>query len=285
MATTTPAHAPFSTRAYSANLLRPTAGAAATTAQFAPPAGAASTQAARRDREREEREQRQRQQQLQQQQQQQAEQGIGGAGGVGNVQELSEEQREEINEAFGLFDLDKDGFVDYHELKVAMKALGFELPKGEILAILQTHGYVCPHHALFLASDVRKGTLGKMGQRWSRVTDDVPANAVNAANKSKAPQQPPTFTGPSRLLLSHAAFQSIMAARIQARDPAEEILRAFTLFDVDNKGKISLADLKRVARELGEGLQEEELVAMIEEFDMDGDGCIGRDEFVGICLG
>ncbi|KAJ9635190.1 Calcium-binding component of the spindle pole body (SPB) half-bridge [Coniosporium tulheliwenetii] len=229
MATTTPAHAPFSTRAYGANLLRPTAGAAATAAQFAPPAGAASTQAARRDREREEREQRQRQQQLQQQQQQQqGEQGIGGAGG---------RNREEINEAFGLFDLDKDGFVDYHELKVAMKALG------------------------------------------------VPANAVNAANKSKAPQQPPTFTGPSRLLLSHAAFQSIMAARIQARDPAEEILRAFTLFDVDNKGKISLADLKRVARELGEGLQEEELVAMIEEFDMDGDGCIGRDEFVGICLG
>lgn len=161
MATTTPAHAPFSSRAYGANLLRPTAGAAATTAQFAPPAGAASTQAARRDREREEREQRQRQQQLQQQQQQ-AEQGIGGAGGVGNVQELSEEQREEINEAFGLFDLDKDGFVDYHELKVAMKALGFELPKGEILAILQTHGYVCPHRALFLTSDVRKGVTGRM---------------------------------------------------------------------------------------------------------------------------
>ena len=139
MATTTPAHAPFSTRAYGANLMRPGAGAASTTAQFAQPAGAASTQQARREREREEREQRQRQQQLQQQQQaqQQGDQGVGGT-----VQELSEEQREEINEAFGLFDLDKDGFIDYHELKVAMKALGFELPKGEILQILQTHGYV-----------------------------------------------------------------------------------------------------------------------------------------------
>jgi centrin-3 len=27
------------------------------------------------------------------------------------------------------------------------------------------------------------------------------------------------------------------------------------------------------------------LVAMIEEFDLDGDGAISRDEFVGICLG
>lgn len=70
-----------------------------------------------------------------------------------------------------------------------------------------------------------------------------------------------------------------------ARDPRAEIERAFDLFDIEGKGMISLQDLKRVARELGEGLQEEELVAMIEEFDMDGDGMISREEFVGICLG
>lgn len=76
-----------------------------------------------------------------------------------------------------------------------------------------------------------------------------------------------------------------MAARILARDPRDEILRAFELFDEGGKGKISLDDLRRVARELGEGLQEEELVAMIEEFDLDGDGMIDREEFLGICLG
>ena len=32
--------------------------------------------------------------------------------------ELSEEQRIEIKEAFDLFDTDKDGSLDYHELKV-----------------------------------------------------------------------------------------------------------------------------------------------------------------------
>jgi centrin-3 len=75
-----------------------------------------------------------------------------------------------------------------------------------------------------------------------------------------------------------------MASRILARDPREEILRAFTLFDEGGKGSITLDDLKRVARELGEGLEEQELVAMIEEFDLDGDGGINREEFVGICL-
>ena len=37
-------------------------------------------------------------------------------------------------------------------------------------------------------------------------------------------------------------------------------------------GKISLRNLKRVARELGETLGDEELQAMIDEFDTDGDG-------------
>jgi centrin-3 len=47
--------------------------------------------------------------------------------------------------------------------------------------------------------------------------------------------------------------------KIQARDPREEILRAFKLFDTDNKGKISLRDLRKISKELGENLDEEEL--------------------------
>ena len=130
-----------------------------------------------------------------------------------------------------------------------MKALGFDLPKAEILSILQTHG--------------------------TESTPPKPANNLNATN---LPYYQP------RLLLPFAQFQSVMAQRILARDPREEILRAFELFDEGAKGKINLNDLRRVARELGEGLEEEELAAMIEEFDLDGDGAINREEFLGICL-
>jgi Ca2+-binding EF-hand superfamily protein len=168
---------------------------------------------------------------------------------------LSEEQREEISEAFNLFDLDKDGQIDYHELKVAMKALGFDLPKQEILAILQTHGTVQAQN---------KARGGGEGAR--------------AAAQSAYPP-------PARPLLSFEAFQTLMAQRILSRDPQDEILRAFELFDEGGKGRITLQDLQRVARELGETLGNDELVAMIEEFDLDGDNAISREEFVGICLG
>lgn len=121
-----------------------------------------------------------------------------------------------------------------------MRALGFNLPKAEVVSILQTYG--------------------------------TPAdNSINGSH-------------PTRLLLSLSQFQAIMARRILERDPKEEILRAFELFDEGGKGKIDLQDLRRVARELGEGLAEEELKAMIDEFDLDGDGAINVEEFLGICL-
>jgi centrin-3 len=51
--------------------------------------------------------------------------------------ELNDDQKTEIREAFDLFDTDKDGLLDYHELKVSMRALGFDIKKPEVLRIIR----------------------------------------------------------------------------------------------------------------------------------------------------
>ncbi|WVF66785.1 hypothetical protein IAT40_001527 [Kwoniella sp. CBS 6097] len=142
---------------------------------------------------------------------------------------LTEDQRGEIKEAFDLFDVDKDGAIDYHELKVAMRALGFDVKKGEVMKLLKEFG-----------------------------GDDG--------------------------LMDFVAFERIMTEKILSRNPETELRRAFELFDDDRTGRISLKNLKRVARELGENLGEEELQAMIDEFDLDQDGEINIDEFLAIML-
>ena len=49
------------------------------------------------------------------------------------------ESSQEIREAFLTFDTDGSGEVDYHELKAAMRALGFAVKKKELLAILDDY--------------------------------------------------------------------------------------------------------------------------------------------------
>lgn len=144
-------------------------------------------------------------------------------------QELLAEQKQEIYEAFNLFDMNNDGFLDYHELKVALRALGFTLDNKTVINIIDKN--------------------------------DLNGNR----------------------LISYDDFFTVAGEMIINRDPMDEIKRAFKLFDDDQTGKISIKNLKKVAQELGENLTDQELRAMIDEFDLDGDGEINESEFIAIC--
>ena len=75
-------------------------------------------------------------------------------------------------------------------------------------------------------------------------------------------------------------FFAIMSVKMSEKDEKEEILKAFKLFDDDDTGSISLNNIKRVAKELGENLTDDELQEMLDEADHDGDGEINKEEFL-----
>eukprot|EP00331_Platyophrya_macrostoma_P019872 CAMPEP_0176467696 /NCGR_PEP_ID=MMETSP0127-20121128/38604_1 /TAXON_ID=938130 /ORGANISM="Platyophrya macrostoma, Strain WH" /LENGTH=116 /DNA_ID=CAMNT_0017861029 /DNA_START=139 /DNA_END=489 /DNA_ORIENTATION=- len=77
-------------------------------------------------------------------------------------------------------------------------------------------------------------------------------------------------------------FLELMTVKMAERDPLDEIRKAFKLFDDDDSGKISLKNLRRVAKELGETMNDDELQEMIDEADRDGDGEINEEEFIRI---
>ncbi|KAH7868574.1 uncharacterized protein C8R40DRAFT_1134429 [Lentinula edodes] len=91
-------------------------------------------------------------------------------------------------------------------------------------------------------------------------------------------------------------FLSMMAKKFKDTDSEEEIRQAFQVFDKDGNGTISAKELKAVMEslgallgllkwiiaisdrdvfvDLGEKLSDKEVDAMIQEADLDGDGCI-----------
>lgn len=79
-------------------------------------------------------------------------------------------------------------------------------------------------------------------------------------------------------------FLTLMARKMKDTDSEEELIEAFKVFDRDGNGLISAAELRHVMTNLGEKLTDEEVDEMIREADIDGDGQINYEEFVGMML-
>ena len=77
-------------------------------------------------------------------------------------------------------------------------------------------------------------------------------------------------------------FLDMMTARMSDKDTREDIYKVFKLFDDDGTNTITLKNLRRVARELGETMTDEELQEMIERADSNNDKVVTMDDFYNI---
>ena len=73
-----------------------------------------------------------------------------------------------------------------------------------------------------------------------------------------------------------------MTARMSDKDTREDINKVFRLFDEDKTEFITIKNLRRVAKELGENISEEELQEMVERADSNADQQVTADDFYNI---
>ncbi|KAK3738106.1 hypothetical protein QZH41_013847 [Actinostola sp. cb2023] len=76
----------------------------------------------------------------------------------------------------------------------------------------------------------------------------------------------------------------VVSRQGDGRDVHDEILQGFKMFDTDKSGHITVDNLKKVSKLCGVKLNDQELKAMIQEADKDGDNQIDQEEFVKIML-
>jgi centrin-1 len=150
-------------------------------------------------------------------------------------------------QVFVLFDTDGSGSMDASELSIVMRALGFSPQKYETQKMV----------AEFFGKDFRETDLESEDGSDKGDSEDSEEDSLNLDQ-----------------------FIDIMTFKIAERDGKEETLAAFRLFDRDNKGKISLKDIRRVAKEIDEPLTEQELLMIMKESDKDGDGDIGEEDWI-----
>ena len=78
----------------------------------------------------------------------------------------------------------------------------------------------------------------------------------------------------------YSEFLTMMARKMKDTDSEEEIREAFKVFDRDNNGFISAAELRHVMTSIGEKLTDDEVDEMIREADQDGDGRIDCEDLI-----
>ena len=73
-------------------------------------------------------------------------------------------------------------------------------------------------------------------------------------------------------------FLQMMTAKMGA-DTKEDVMKVFAAYDTEGSGSITFANLRRVAKELGENLTDDELQEMLNHADKTGNGGVSMDDF------
>jgi len=164
--------------------------------------------------------------------------------------QLSKQQFKEIETIFQLFDPNLSGYVDIPTFELMIHSLGYRMTQSDIINILDD---------ILLSDEDTNHNRQKQGASVNTRID-------------------------LQLAIQILVTKGYTANR--SRSIEDEIQTYFQSFDCNNKGYITLNDLRRVYTEVAEqhdsdddGINDEMLQSMINQFDTNHNGVIGYDEF------
>ena len=79
--------------------------------------------------------------------------------------------------------------------------------------------------------------------------------------------------------INFGEFIDLLASEGNDSNSETEIRKLFNIFDVDGTGYIELANLKNIAREIGDTLDEQDIIMLFSQSDRDGDGRVSYLDF------
>merc|ERR1712216_251221 len=65
-------------------------------------------------------------------------------------------------------------------------------------------------------------------------------------------------------------FLTMMTGKMASGDTKDEVMKVYKMFDTKSEGVITFAELKRVAKELGESMTDDEIKSMLEHGNKSG---------------
>lgn len=84
--------------------------------------------------------------------------------------------------------------------------------------------------------------------------------------------------------LTFDEFLDFMAEQESPEDAEQELRAAFSQFDKNGDGTISVTELRERMIEMGCPMDDDQVAEMMKEADMDGNGVIDIDEFVAVMM-
>ena len=99
-----------------------------------------------------------------------------------------------------------------------------------------------------------------------------------AALKKLVTESDPGNTG----RLDFDGYLNIILNKLAERPSQADLEKAFRLFDQGSKAHVDVGDLKRIAGQIGEQIEDEELEEMIREADSTGEGVVNQADFFKI---